>query len=165
MNIYTLEEDIQKIKDRSPDEFNEVAHLTIPFYMFHQKMTNEIYQLEEEKYQITNTELDVLSCLRITGKEDCILSPTKIHERLLFTSGAITKVLKKLEEKKYIVRLSNKYDKRSKLVQLTPLGSEISKKALMDVLAYEEKCFSALSDEEKKTFKALFVKMLKSKFE
>lgn len=161
MNINQLEEDIQKHKERSSETFNDVINISIPFYMFHQKMFSGICKLENENYQITHTELDVLSSLKISGNEEYILSPTGLQQRLLFTGAAISKVLKKLEEKGYIVRVDNKFDKRSKLVQLTPKGKEIHDKVLKDVLNYEEKCFSLLSEEEKNTMKNLFVKMIK----
>ncbi len=161
MNINELEADLLRNKERSPETYNEIVNVTVPFYMFHQKMYSGVCRLEEEKYQINHSELDVLSSLKMSGNEDYVLSPTKLQERLLFTGGAITKVLKKLAEKKYIIRLDNKYDKRSKLVQLTNLGREVHDKVMKDVLEFEEKCFSALSEEEKSTMKNLFVKMLK----
>jgi DNA-binding MarR family transcriptional regulator len=161
MKINELEIDIQRSKERSPETFNEIVNVTIPFYMFYQKISSGVNRLEEEKYQMNNSELDVLSSLKMSGNEEYILSPTKLQERLLFTGGAITKVLKKLEEKGYIVRLDTKHDKRIKLVQLTPLGREIHDKVLKDVLEYEAKCFASLNEEEKNTMKSLFVKMLK----
>lgn len=160
MNINELEKDIQRGKERSPETYNEIVNITVPFYMFHRKMYGGVCTLEEEKYQISHTELDILTCLKMSGNEDYILSPTKLQERVLFTGGAITKVLKKLEEKEYILRLDNKYDKRSKLVQLTSLGKETHDKVLKDVLEFEEKCFSALNKEEKDQFQSLLIKML-----
>lgn len=155
-----LEDKIQKIKERSPETYNDVLHIVSPFYMFHQKVFSGVTKIQEERYQITNTELDVMRCLYMSNNKDNILSPTKIYEKLMFTSGAITKVLKKLEEKEYIVRLDNKFDKRSKLVQLTQAGKEVCKNALIDVFAYEEECFSKLSDEEKDTFQGILLKLL-----
>lgn len=162
MKIENLEEDIKRSKERSPETYNEITNISIPFYMFYNKMYGGICKLEEEKYQLTHSELDVLTCLKMAENDEHILSPTKIYERLLFTGGAITKVLKKLEKKEYIKRLENKFDKRSKLVQLTTLGKEIHDKALKDVLAFEEQCFSALNKEEKKQFQELLIKMLRN---
>ena len=161
MKINELEADIQRGKERSPETYNEIVHLTVPLHLFYQKMSSGVSKLEEEKYQINNSELDVLCSLKMSGDKDYILSPTKLQERLLFTGGAITKILKKLEEKQYIIRINNKYDKRSKLVQLTSLGRKIHDNALKDVLEYEKECFSNLSEEEKCTMKNLFIKALK----
>lgn len=161
MNINELEKDIKRGKERSPETYNEIVNVTVPFYMFHRKMYGGVSRLEEEKYQISHTELDILTCLKMSGNDEYILSPTKLQERVLFTGGAITKVLKKLEEKKCIVRLENKYDKRSKLVKLTKFGLQTHDKVLTDVLSFEENCFKALDENEKEQFKSLLVKMLK----
>jgi DNA-binding MarR family transcriptional regulator len=162
MNINELEIDIQRNKERSPETFNEIVNITIPFYMFYRKMFGGVSRLEEVDYQITHNEIDILSCLKMSGNEEYILSPSRLNERLLFTAGTITKVLKKLEDKKYIVRLDNKFDKRGKLVQLTTLGREVHDKVMVDILKFEENCFSFLNDEEKQTMKNLLVKLLKS---
>lgn len=155
-----LETKIQRVKERSPETYNKVLHVVVPFYMYHQKLHRGTSKIQEEKYNITTSELDVMRCLLMSNNEDNILSPTKIYEKLIFTSGAITKVLKKLEEKKYIIRLDNQYDKRSSLVQLTPLGCEVCKNALKDVFAFEEECFSKLTDEEIKIYQDLTLKLL-----
>lgn len=161
MNINELEKDILRHKEKSPETFNDIVHITIPFYMFYNKIVEGVYNVEEQ-YGISNSELDVLASLIMSGNEKYILSPTKLYERLLFTSGAITKVLQKLEKKNYIIRLDNEFDKRSKLVQITPLGKEICQKTLKEVLLYEEQCFASLNKEEKDTFKNLLIKIMKN---
>ena len=163
MNIDELDISIKRHEERSPETFNNIINITIPFYMFHNKLYTDMCKIPEDTYQISNSELDVLASLKISGSEKHILTPTKLNEHLLFTSGAITKILKKLEEKKFIKRLDNKYDKRSKLVQLTSSGEQVLNRALKDVLGFEEKVFSILTQEEKETFKNLFVKLLRGK--
>lgn len=161
MNINELEKDILRHKEKSPETYNDITQITIPFYMFYNKMMDGVHNIEEQ-HGISNSELDVLASLIMSGNDEYILSPTKLYERLLFTSGAITKVLKKLEEKKYITRLDNEFDKRSKLVQITPVGKQICQKTLKEVLLYEEQCFEPLNQEEKDTFKDLLIKMVKN---
>lgn len=160
MNKKELEVRIQRVKSRKPEIYNDILPVVVPFYMFHQNLFTGISKIQEEKYQITNSELDVMRCLYLSNNDDNILSPTKIYGKLMFTSGAITKVLKKLEEKTYIIRIDNKFDKRSKLVQLTTKGSDVCKNALTDVFNYEEKTFSKLSQEELKQYKELTLKLL-----
>lgn len=162
MNTNTIQDDIKRHKEKSPDTYNNIINQTIPFYIFYKKIVTGIDNLQEEKYNITNTEIDVLASLVISGDEKHILSPTKLYERLLFTSGAITKVLKKLEEKKYIIRVANQYDKRSKLVQITPMGKEIFTNALRDTILYEKELFDVFDEEEKEVFTNLFLKLLKN---
>lgn len=160
MNKKELEIRIDRVKERTPEIYNDVLHLVVPFYMLYQKIQDGTTKIQENTYKITSSELDVMRCLLLSKNKDNILSPTQIYEKLMFTSGAITKVLKKLEEKEYIVRLSNQYDKRSSLVQLTPQGCEVCVNALKDVFAFEEVCFSKLSQEEKDIFKELTLKLL-----
>ncbi len=160
MKTQDLDERIERVKKYSPELFNEVLPIVVPFYMFQQKLLNGVEKIQENKYNITNSELDVMRCLKLSRNEDNILSPTQIHGKLMFTSGAITKVLKKLEEKGYIVRLDNKYDKRSKLVQLTDIGNEVCTNALIDVFSYEEESFSKLSKDEQEMMKNLCLKLL-----
>lgn len=161
MNINELEKDILRHKEKSPETYNDIVQITVPFYMFYNKMMEGVYDIEEQ-HSISNSELDVLASLIMSGNDEYVLSPTKLYEILLFTSGAITKVLKKLEEKKYIIRLNNEFDKRSKLVQITQSGKEICQKTLKEVLLYEEQCFEPLNKEEKDIFKNLLVKMMKN---
>lgn len=151
---------IDRVKERSPETYNEVLQVVVPFYMLHQELFNGTSKILEEKYQITHSELDVIRCLYMSNNEDNILSPTKIYEKLMFTSGGVTKVLKKLEEKGLIIRLDNKFDKRSKLVQLSDIGNDICKNALISLFAFEEKSFSKLTKEEIDTYKKLTLKLL-----
>jgi DNA-binding MarR family transcriptional regulator len=162
MNINELEKDIQKHKEKSPETYNEIINVTIPFYIFYNKLMQGVTSLQEELNTITNSELDVLASLIMSGSDAYILSPTKLYERLLFTSGAITKLLKKLEEKKYIIRIDNQFDKRSKLVQITPLGKKVCQETLKEVILYEEQCFSVLDEKEKEQFKNTLIKMIKN---
>lgn len=156
-----LEIRIQRVKDRQPEIYNDILPVVVPFYMFQRKLAEGITRIQENKYKITNSEIDVMRCLYLSNNDENMLSPTKIFEKLMFTSGAITKVLKKLEEKGYIIRVDNEYDKRSKLVQLTPKGCEVCKSALIDMFEHEEKTFSKLTDEEREQFKDLTLKLLK----
>lgn len=160
MKTKELELRIDRVKKRQPEIYNDILPLIVPYYLFHQELTEGIKKLQETKYHITSSELDVMRCLYLSNNDDNILSPTKIFEKLMFTSGAITKVLKKLEDKALIRRVANEYDKRSKLVQLTKKGCEVCKNALIDTFNFEEKIFSKLTKEERETFKNLTVKLL-----
>lgn len=162
MDIDKLKNEIEKIKEYSPELYHDIINVTFPFYMFHQKLTNKLDKILEENHQLNQSELDVMCCVKSSKDKNYTLSPTKIYERLLFTTGGITKVLKKLEEKKFIIRLDNQYDKRSKLVQLTDSGLNKCDEALKDVLDHDINSFSPLSNEEKELFQKLSEKLLKS---
>ena len=63
------------------------------------------------------------------------LSPTALCADLLLSSGGLTKMLYRLEEKGLIVREDHSHDKRSKLVQLSAAGKTLIESAMQTVLA------------------------------
>lgn len=161
MKIEELNIDIKKHKDKSPNTYHDIINVTVPFYMLYGKLINAITIIQEEKFNISNSEIDVLSSLKMSGGSDFTLSPTKLYERLLFSSGGMTKVLKKLEEKDFIKRIDNIEDKRSKLVKLTQKGRIILDKTLKAVILEENDIFSNLDKNDRETLKNLLVKTLK----
>ncbi len=160
MKIKELKNGIENHKKRSPFTYNENINISLPFYVIHQKIFNGVSQLQEKKYGITNIELDVLASLVMGGGDEYTLSPTQLYDRLLFSSGGMTKVLKRLEDKEYITRLENSEDKRSKLVKLTSKGKKTSDTVLKDVINYESQYFDCLNKEEKENFQNLLFKIL-----
>lgn len=161
MKIEELDIDIKKHKDKSPNTYNDIINVTIPFYMLYGKIIKAITLVQEERFNISNSELDVLGSLKMSGGDEFTLSPTDLYERLLFSSGGMTKVLKKLEEKVFIKRVPNPNDKRSKLVKLTQEGEKILEVSLKAVIEEENKVFSNLNEEDRKVLKNLLVKTLK----
>ncbi|MCM1244397.1 MAG: MarR family transcriptional regulator [Roseburia sp.] len=55
----------------------------------------------------------------------------ELGEFLYLDSGTLTPVLKKLEEKKYVVRERSKEDERSLLVSLTQAGEKLKEQAVL----------------------------------
>ena len=161
MKIEELDKDIENHKLKSPSTYNDIINITIPFYMLYGKLLKEITSVLEEDFNISNSELDVLGSLKMSGGDEFTLSPTDLYERLLFSSGGMTKVLKKLEEKTFIKRIFSAKDKRSKLVKLTPKGEKILDISLKAVIEEENKVFSNLNEEDRKILKNLLVKTLK----
>tara|TARA_B100001063_G_scaffold116775_1_gene109030 strand:+ start:3693 stop:4181 length:489 start_codon:yes stop_codon:yes gene_type:complete len=161
MKIEELDNDINNHKIKSPNTYHEIINVTVPFYMLYGKLLKDITFILEENFDISNSELDVLGSLKMSGGDEFTLSPTKLYERLLFSSGGMTKVLKKLEAKTFIQRVSNPKDKRSKLVKLTLKGEKILDISLKAVIEEENKVFSNLNEEDRKVFKNLLVKTLK----
>ena len=161
MKIEELDIDIQKHKDKSPNTYHEIINVTVPFYMLYSKLLKEITELENGGLNISNSELDVLGSLKMSGGDDFTLSPTDLYERLLFSSGGMTKVLKKLEEKEFINRIDNVEDKRSKLVQLTKKGKQVLDKQLKALILKENDVFSNLDEKDRLNLKSLLVKALK----
>ncbi|MCK9491456.1 MAG: MarR family transcriptional regulator [Sulfurimonas sp.] len=147
-------------KDKKISKGSSIAYVTLPLILISEKILARITILLEEKYSISTSELDVLSSLHSSVDEKHTLSPTKLYERLFFSSGGMTKVLKKLDAKGFIKRLDNKEDKRSKLVRLTKSGKEIVEKSLSDVIALEEKMFSHVNTKDRASLSELLFKTL-----
>ena len=150
----------EQYKKQSPEMYNESVELTLPFFILHKKIYEGGNEILTNNYKLNQTELDVLANLYYLGGENFSLTPTKLYEHMLFSSGGMTKVLKKLEEKKLIKRVDNPEDKRSKLVQITQEGKDITSNSLKEILSYEESIFSKLDEKERHTLKELLLKAL-----
>lgn len=162
MNEITYKEKIKRLNNMVDIEYKETMELTIPLHTYYVKMMHEVKKLLEEKYELTKSELDLVVSLTTAKENSGTLAPTELYEHLVFSSGGMTKLLKKLEAKEYIRRVDNPDDKRSKLVQITPSGREIAKKAMNDVLKLETECLSSLSKSEKNNLTQTLEKLLYS---
>ncbi|MCW8837629.1 MAG: MarR family transcriptional regulator [Thiovulaceae bacterium] len=129
---------------------SDIGYVTLPLIMLSQKLLTKIETLLDKTYKLSSSEIDVLASLYSCKDDKHTLTPTKLYEKLLFSSGGMTKVLKKLETKKFIKRLDNEDDKRSKLVQLTPSGKDILEKSLSDIIELEEDFFAHLNTDHRK---------------
>lgn len=161
MNIKQFETNLENVKKLSPEVYKETMKVTVPFFILHKKLYENGDNILKEQFSLNQSELDILAALYYMTEETFTMSPTELYDVMLFSSGGMTKVLKKLEEKNYIQRIDNKEDKRSKLVQLTNLGKEITVKALQEVVSFEDKYISKLDENEQNTLNTLLLKMLK----
>ncbi|MBU3015845.1 MarR family transcriptional regulator [Poseidonibacter lekithochrous] len=160
MNIKQFESNLENVKKLTPQIFKDTMQLSVPFFMLHKKIYDDGEDLILKEFNINQSELDVLFSLYYEGGDDFTMSPTQLYDLMVFSSGGMTKLLKKLENKKFIIRIENKLDKRSNLVQITQLGIEITLKALKDILSFEDEYFSKLNKNEQTIFKKLIYKML-----
>ncbi len=77
------------------------------------------------------------------------LSPTELYSSILVTSGGMTKVLKQLEEKGWIIRVPHNSDKRSMLVKLTKSGERLSEEVMEAVVQGDKSIMKqTLSDKD-----------------
>lgn len=97
------------------NEDNRIMALGVPLALIYKYLFNENNQSLQEKYDLTLSEGDVLFSLYFNGK---VLSPTNLYKATVLTSGGMTKILKKLQDKKLISRIPAKEDKRSMLVKI-----------------------------------------------
>lgn len=112
-------------------------------------------------YQLTFADFEVLMALRMQGKP-YELKPSDICRGLFFSSGGVTKILKRLEERAVVTRRINDNDSRSSFIRLSPKGLKLVKDVTERVLEKEEEMVSGLSTEEKKTLDHLLEKLLSS---
>ena len=134
----------------------EIFATALPITLLHKSMFNETEQFLKEKYDLLHSHVDVLATLYFN---DNALSPTDLYDATVFSSGGMTKVLKKLEERKYISRTPSLEDKRSLLVCLTPLGKELVEESLGQIAQHKEKIFNVLSLKEKEDLKNILSKV------
>jgi len=151
---------IDRMKKLAPELYIDTIDVSRPFFLLSSLFYKKESEFLSEDYSLTQTELDILASLFFSGSDDFCLTPTELKELLRFTSGGIAKVLKKLESEKYITRIDNQEDKRSKFVQLTEQGKTTVKKALKDIIEFEAKYFSKLDLDEKENLKNLLFKLL-----
>ena len=104
-------------------------------------------------------EFDVLATLRRSG-EPYRLSPTRLYEAMMMSSGGMTNRLDRLEQAGLIERHPDPVDRRGKLIALTAAGRRVIDETLPWHVANEEKLLSALTTAEQKKLDALLKKLI-----
>lgn len=147
-------ENLDNYYDHIFKDERKILGICLPITMIHKQLFNEGSALLLEKFNLSSSEMDVLATLFFNNNT---LTPTALYESTIFSSGGMTKLLKKLEEKRYISRSSSQEDKRSKLVHLEPKGVALVQEALTLLLQKDNEFFAILEEEEK----AMLFKILK----
>ena len=160
MNLKQFETNIENVKTQTPEIYKPSMLLSVPFFILHKKIYEIGENLISNECNINQSELDVLASLYYISDGSFTMSPTQLYDVMLFSSGGMTKLLKKLESKDLIIRVENEIDKRSKLVQITKSGIEITVKALKGIVSLEDEYFSRLDEKEQELFIKLIYKML-----
>lgn len=159
MSTANIKKKITTLQNIISEPYNKTVDIVVPLHMLYQNMMFAVKNMLQKKYNLSSSELDLLTSL-VTANESGILSPTQLSKKLLFSSGGMTKLLKKLEAKNYISRVNNNIDKRSKMVQVTSQGRDITIKAINEVMKYETVFFSNIDDEEKNMLLNIFNKLV-----
>ncbi|MDY0116235.1 MAG: MarR family transcriptional regulator [Sulfurimonadaceae bacterium] len=134
-----------------------IFQFTFPIMLFDKTIFAYSENFYKEKYDLLKSEVDVLASLYTNDKE---LTPTQLYDLTIFSSGGMTKVLKRLELRGYIKRKAASKDKRCMLVCLTPSGEEVIKSSLFEISKEYESYFNTLSDTETKELGRLLQKLL-----
>jgi DNA-binding MarR family transcriptional regulator len=111
------------------------------------------------EHGITFGEYLVLAALRRAGPP-YRMSPTRLFNSVILSSGAMTNRLDGLEEMGLVERLPDPADRRGRLVGLTDKGRALVDAAVMDHLANEERLLSGLASDEREQLAALLRKLL-----
>lgn len=147
-------ENLDNYYDNVFKDEQEILGICLPITMIHKQLFNEGSELLLEKFDLSSSEMDVLAALYFNNKT---LTPTALSEATIFSSGGMTKVLKKLEGKEFISRSFSEEDKRSKLVHIEPKGEALVKESLGHLLKKDNAFFEILDEDEK----AFLFKILK----
>ncbi len=137
----------------------EVFGLTLPITLIYKQLFSGASILLQKEFDLVHSEIDVLIALFFNGK---IMTPTALYEATLFSSGGMTKVLKKLEKRGFISRIPSSKDKRSMLVEITPKGEIIVEKSLKLLVQKDIEVFEVLDDEEREVLSKVLKKLVYS---
>lgn len=105
------------------------------------------------------TDLDVLATLRRSGKP-YELTPKKLMQTVLITSGAMTALLNRLEKLGMIYRASDTEDARIKRAGLTKKGIQVIDKAIEVRFEESRDAVKMFSKKEEKDLHILLKKMM-----
>src|SRR5580700_8340967 len=104
-------------------------------------------------------EFDVLATLRRSG-DPYMLSPTRLYEAAMISSGGKTNRLDRLERAGLIERRPDPNDRRGKLIALTTAGRRVIDETLTRHVANEERLMSVLTTTEQEKLNALLKKLI-----
>jgi len=104
-------------------------------------------------------EFDVLATLRRSG-DPYMLSPTRLYEAMMISSGGMTNRLDRLESAGLIERRPDPNDRRGKLIALTAAGRRVIDETITRHVANEEQLLSVLTTAEQEKLNALLRKLI-----
>jgi DNA-binding MarR family transcriptional regulator len=104
-------------------------------------------------------EFDVLATLRRSGAP-FMLSPTRLYEAAMISSGGMTNRLDRLERAGLIERRADPNDRRGKLIALTAAGRRIIDDTITRHVANEKQLLSVLTSAEQAKLNALLKKLI-----
>ena len=110
-----------------------------------------------EQYNLSTSEFDLIATLNL---HDGGLTVAEVSDRMVFTSGGISKVVKKLELKKLIYKEESKEDKRSFLLHLEEKGKEMLSVCMPQLRENHNNFLGILDDTEKEIMQKALKKIL-----
>jgi DNA-binding MarR family transcriptional regulator len=104
-------------------------------------------------------EFDVLATLGRSG-EPYMLSPTRLYETAMISSGGMTNRLDRLERAGLVERRPDPNDRRGKLIALTGAGKRVIDATIGRHVANEERLLSVLTPAEQEKLNTLLKKLI-----
>ena len=152
---------LESIKKHWPEAWGKLVPEVILFFRIEEQLQKAI-DVEVNCFDILPGDFKVLFRLCTCGSDNS-QSPTSLYKNLGLTSGGLTKILHRLEGKGYITRVNNPDDKRSTLVQISPVGKQLTSDLFDKVMKHDQQYFSVLTKEEQKLLNRLFKKLLRER--
>lgn len=90
------------------------------------------YEWVWARHRLSLAEFDVLATLRREASRE--LTPGDLLRSMVITSGGLSKVIRQLEARELVERLTIAHDKRVKPVKLTTKGSLLIEQAMLELL-------------------------------
>lgn len=101
----------------------------------------------------------VLATLRVSGPP-FRMSPTRLRETLLMTSGGTSNLLARLERQGWVVRHDGLHDGRTVIVELTEAGKDLADQAMESHAQVERELIRMFSETERDSLSAMLSRML-----
>lgn len=101
------------------------------------------------RHELEGWEFDVLSALRRAG-EPYQLSPGRLVQETLVTSGTMTNRIDRLAAKGWVERLPSPTDRRGVIVRLTGAGQRAVDAAMADLLTREAELLDDMPEDERR---------------
>jgi len=108
----------------------------------------EAFQQEVlEPFELTPGDYSVLAALRRNGKPYA-LNPSQLYTRLQRSSGGMTKMLKRLEQRGLVNRADNPDDRRGSVISLTRRGLSVQDRVFNAFLSASQSVLSPMTGKE-----------------
>ena len=104
-------------------------------------------------------EFDVLATLRRSGSP-YMLSPTRLYEAAMISSGGMTSRVDRLERAGLVERRPDPNDRRGKLIALTERGKRVIDETIGRHVANEQRMLSVLTSAEQEKLNTLLKKLI-----
>ena len=144
--------------ERKKEGIKGTATITIPMTIICNMLHARGKYIYEE-HGLTQAEIDMLITLYVYNDG---VTAAEVSNRMVFSSGGISKVVKKLELKKLIYKKDSKEDKRSSLIYLDDKGRELALNCMPQFGENDNYFYDILNETEKDILEKAFKKILYS---